>query len=137
MSLLNVHCNTFRLLCLISSILLIPSSHATSYQEYLSQIEAEAKGLASTLKTTQSKRVPTASSMATTPDIPTAKERLPLGLQQEAFEATLREDFVGTYAFYQKLSSKNKQRIFQLYQQDNRVSVIRERTLKLLSGAMP
>jgi hypothetical protein len=57
-----------------------------------------------------------------------------LGLQQEDFEKTLREKFVGTYVFYERLTAQNKTRIFTLYQQDNRVGMIREQTLRLLSG---
>lgn len=107
--------------CLLAAPL---GSQAATSDDYLRQIETAAKQQASTPITTRS---------APTPNID-ATERLPLGLQQEDFEKTLREKFVGTYVFYERLTAQNKTRIFTLYQRDNRVSMIREQTLRLLSG---
>ena len=115
----------------------LPLGYAGNYDDDLRAVETEAKGLATTLKTTNAKPLDSSPSRPATLDIVANEERLPLGLQSEAFEKTLREEFLGTYAFYQKLSAEDKQWVFQLYQQDNRISVIRQQTLQLLSGGNP
>jgi hypothetical protein len=122
------------LLCLGSGASFLPLGYAGNYDDDLHAIETEAKRLATTLKTTNAKSLDSSPSMPATLDIVANEERLPLGLQSDAFEKTLREEFLGTYAFYQKLSAQDKQWVFQLYQQDNRISVIRQQTLQLLSG---
>jgi hypothetical protein len=114
---------------LASGLLTVPlRGQAAAGDDYLLQIEAEAKQQAANPITTRA--VPT-------PDIDGAMERLPLGLQQDDFEKVLREKFSGTYVFYERLNPQNKGRIFTLYQQDNRVSMIREQTLRLLSENVP
>ncbi|MCP5424979.1 MAG: hypothetical protein H6970_07915 [Gammaproteobacteria bacterium] len=97
--------------------------------DYLQWIEAEAKRQATATPI---------DSEASSPTLPTETDRLPLGLQrQEDFEQALREHFAGTFAFYKRLSPAGKEQIFQAYQQDNRVSAIREQTLRLLAGDTP
>jgi len=108
---------------------LLPSGgQAAAGDEYLERIEAEAREMATTPITTRS---------ATAAEGLGATGRMPLGLQQEEFEITLRDEFVGTHVFYQRLSAQNKRRIFELYRRDNRVSAIRAETIKLLSGEDP
>jgi hypothetical protein len=110
---------------------LAPASQAAGdpAAEYLRWIEAEAKRQATTSLMNPD---------ATAPGLPADTDRLPLGLQRrEDFEKALREQFAGTYAFYQRLSSAGKEQIFQAYRQDNRVSAIREQTLQLLAGGSP
>jgi hypothetical protein len=125
------------LLCLGGSVQFPPLGYAGSYDDDLRVVETEAKRLATTLKTANAIPLDSSPSMPATLDIVTNEERLPLGLQPDAFEKTLREEFLGTYAFYQKLSAEDRQWVFQLYQQDNRISVIRQQTLQLLSGGKP
>jgi hypothetical protein len=103
-------------------------AQAAAGDDYLLQIEAEAKQQAANPITTRA--VPT-------PDIDRAIERLPLGLQQDDFEKVLHDKFSGTYVFYERLTPQNKGRIFTLYQQDNRVSTIRDQSLRLLSENVP
>ena len=123
------------LLCWISGMLFVPLGWATSYEDYLHQIEAEAKSLAATLQTKQALPTPAAALGSATPSMAIAKERLPLGMRQEQFEMALHDEFVGTYTFYQRLQPQDKRKIFQLYQQDNRVSIIREQILEALAGS--
>jgi hypothetical protein len=117
------------LICLGSSLALLPpGGRAATAEDYLHQIEADAKQLAATPITTQTTAVP---------GMLDATERLPLGLPQEGFEKTLHDQFVGTYVFYQRLTAESKAKVYESYKQDNRVSTIREQTLKLLSSGTP
>lgn len=117
--------------CLLAGLLLLPlhgHGQTTDGTNYLFQIEEEAKRRAATPLATETPSAPAALD---------STERLPLGLQPEAFEKALQEQFVGTYVFYQRLTPEGKRQIFEIYQRDNRVGTIREQTLKLLSGATP
>jgi hypothetical protein len=111
---------------LIGLLLLCPLGRAATDVDYLLQIEAAAKRQAAT---------PIINSTTPLPNIPADTDRLPSGLQtQEEFEKALREQFAGTYAFYQRLTAEGKKQIYTLYRQDNRVNAIREQTLQLLAG---
>jgi hypothetical protein len=103
------------------------SSRAVTLEEYLRQVETEAKRLAATPVMTKAATLPGTLDATT--------ERLPLGLLQSDFEKAMREQFVGTYVFYQRLNSEDKRKIYELYKQDNQVSTLREETLKLLSSS--
>jgi hypothetical protein len=112
-------------LYLVGCLVLLPwTSYAASIDDYLSRIEEEAKNQAT---------APVTSKSESNLSILNATERLPLGLPQEEFERVLQKQYIGTYLFYQRLTPENKRQIFKLYRQDNRVSTIREKTLKLLS----
>ncbi|NJN46024.1 MAG: hypothetical protein HC808_05560 [Candidatus Competibacteraceae bacterium] len=112
---------------LIGLFFLCAGGHtATDDAEYLRQIEAAAKRQAIT---------PITHSSTPTNRAPADDGRISAGLSsQEDFEKALRQQFAGTYAFYQRLSAKGKQQIYTSYQQDNRVSAIRAQTLQLLAG---
>lgn len=113
---------------LLSNLLNVPlQAQAAGGDDYLRQIEAEAKQQATLPITTRS---------LPTPSIEVS-DQLPLGLQQEEFEKVLRERFAGTYVFYERLTPQNKNRVFSFYKQDNRVGTIREQTLKLLTESVP
>lgn len=116
-----------RLLCLVGSLLtFLPSSGpAATADDYLREVESDAKRLATSPVTTENPVIL---------DTISSVERLPLGLQQGGFETTLREQFMGTYLFYQRLSTQNKRKVFEIYRKDNRVNSVRAQTLKLLSG---
>lgn len=96
--------------------------------EYLRQIETEAKQQAVNPATTRNGPIFSGTDTA---------ERLPLGLQQRDFEKVLQDRFPGTYVFFDRLNAQNKNRIYALYQQDNRVSTLRDQTLRLLSEGGP
>lgn len=77
-----------------------------------------------------------AQSSAITRPLPSSpnREQLPTGLLNPTeLGAVLARDFAGTFSFYEKLNSAQKQQVFQLYQRDNRVSAVREQTLRLQS----
>jgi hypothetical protein len=128
--LLRPFCAIARLVLLFCSLLFAPldGQTTTAYDDYLRQIEADAKRLAATPITTKD------ASVENTFD---TIERLPLGLQKEEFEKVLRDQFMGTYVFYQRLNPRDKRKIFNLYRQDNQASTIREQTLRLLSNKVP
>ncbi len=133
MLLRNNDLTAIRSLCLLVGMLSVTMCQASDYNNYLRQMETEAKRLAATLHTNEA----SSESAAVVPNSVTSgmastRERLPLGLQQDAFEAILRQEFLGTYTFYQKLSADDRLRVFKRYQQDNRISTIREETLDLL-----
>ena len=106
--------------------LLLLAGRAAGAEDYLRQLEVDAKRLATTPITTQ---------VGAEPGSPDATGRLPSGLQQDAFEQVLYDQFMSTYVFYQRLKPEDKAKVFASYQQDTRVDMIRELTLKLLSGA--
>lgn len=108
-------------------LVFVLSSQAGTLEDYLQQVETEAKRLAATPLITKE------ATLSGTLDAST--ERLPLGLSQSDFEKAMREQFVGTYVFYQRLNPEDKRKIYELYKQDNQVSTLREETLKLLSSS--
>lgn len=116
-----------RLLCLVvGSLLIIPSyGRAATADDHLREVESDAKRLATSPVTTEDTSILNTLGSA---------ERLPLGLQQGDFETTLRDQFMGTYLFYQRLNATSKRKVFEIYQKDNRVSSVRAQTLKLLSN---
>lgn len=118
-----------RLLCLMVSLWGGPVvGEAASVDEYLREVEEDAKRIATNPVTSEDGSITNSFGTA---------ERLPLGLEQEDFEKILREQFMGTYIFYQRLNAQNKQAIFEMYKKDNRASTVRTQTLKLLSGGNP
>ena len=121
------HCLSSSTGCLPRSLLplLLLAGQAAGAEDSLSQLEADAKRLATTPITTQATAEP--GSLDTT-------GRLPSGLQQDAFEQALHDQFMSTYLFYQRLKPEDKAKVFDSYQRDARVGMIRELTLKLLSG---
>ena len=65
--------------------------------------------------------------------VPSAPGRteLPAGLSREQFEAVLVH-YRGTYMLYEKLSESARVRVFDAYNQDNRIAEIRRRVVELL-----
>ncbi len=117
----------------LGSLLWVDVIQADSYETYLREIETQAKRQATMLPSDSAILAPGAASVSSSgSSLIGDVERLPLGLKQSAFERSLREEFIGTYNFYRKLSTENKLKVFQRYQQDNRISTIRDETLSLL-----
>ncbi len=106
--------------------LLLLAGQAAGAEDYLRQLEEEAKRLATTPITTQATAGPGSLD---------ATARLPSGLAQDTFEQALQNQFMSTYVFYQRLKPEDKAKVFAGYQQDTRIGMIRNLTLKLLSGA--
>lgn len=95
---------------------------------YLREIEEEAKRQATTLITS-----PVQSGPAPTDAAP---ERLASGLNQAAFERALREALPGTYAFYQRLDPASQQQVYASYQNDSRLAGISAQIVRLLDGKL-
>ncbi len=94
---------------------------------YLREIEAEVKRQATTLITVQAGPEPAAAADAET-------DRLAAGLDQPAFERTLREILPGTYTLYQQLDPNRKQQVYEAYRNDNRLAEVSERVIQLLDA---
>ena len=56
------------------------------------------------------------------------------GLDFEGFEEELDSNYSGSHSLYVKLSSSKRQRVYKSYKEDNRISAIREKIVKLLSS---
>ena len=56
------------------------------------------------------------------------------GLDFEGFEEELDSNYSGSHLLYVKLSSSKRQRVYKSYKEDNRISAIREKIVKLLSS---
>ncbi len=56
------------------------------------------------------------------------------GLDFEDFEEELDSNYSGSHFLYVKLSSSNRRRVYKSYKEDNRISAIREKIVKLLSS---
>jgi hypothetical protein len=56
------------------------------------------------------------------------------GLDFEGFEEDLGSNYSGSNFLYVKLSKRNRQRVYDSYKEDNRISVIREKIVRLLSS---
>lgn len=117
------------LIGLLGVLLVLADSYADSADDYLRNIEAEFEASAAMPIATEKPVAPTAA-----PGSLANRERLPLGLNEQTLEEVLRAEFGGTYAFYRRLNPQDKQRIFEFYLRDNRVSILRENILRLLGG---
>lgn len=99
--------------------------------DYLREIEEEAKRQATTLVIDQPQPAPTSVSAT---QAGSASERLATGLDFNAFEQALRDGLPGTYTSYQQLNSEQKRQIYAFYRNDNRLANISEQIMRLLSG---
>jgi hypothetical protein len=59
-------------------------------------------------------------------------DELPSDLDQAEFEASLRDQFYGTYVFYQTLPADGRQTVYNSYRVDPHIASIRAATLELL-----
>jgi len=62
----------------------------------------------------------------------TYREQLPVDLDFTGFEVALEESAFGTFVFYDRLTSDNKQKIYDGYRKDRSISAIGTDTLELL-----
>ena len=94
--------------------------------DYLREIEDEAKRQAAVLMTSQPQAAPAAAQSAV------ATEQLEAGLAPATFEQALRRSLPGTYTLYQQLDAKRKQQVYQAYQNNNQLASISELVAQLL-----
>lgn len=100
--------------------------------DFLREIEEEAKRQANLLITSQSPSTPTA---PTTPS-DAGDDRLAAGLDPAAFEQALRQRSPDVYSIYQQLDTSRKQQAYQAYQKDSQLTSISERVTQL-RGSKP
>jgi hypothetical protein len=97
---------------------------------YLREIEDEAKRQAAMLITSPPPATPTA---PTAPS--TAKtDRLAAGLDPAAFEQALRQSAPDVYTVYQQLDANRKRQVYQAYQNNSQITSISERVAQLRGG---
>lgn len=96
---------------------------------YLREIEEEAKRQAAMLITRPSQAAP-----ATTAQPDAKADRLESGLAPAAFEQALRRSLPGTYTLYQQLNAKQKQEIYKAYQDDSQLTNISARVAQQAGG---
>ena len=56
------------------------------------------------------------------------------GLDQTAFERALRETLPGTYTLYQQFDPDRRQQVYEVYQNDNRLTSISAQVARRVSG---
>jgi hypothetical protein len=109
---------------------LVPLAAASAADDYLSILEAEASD--------------TGSRSEAAPEVADQKHRkitalgnskaIESGLTFEAFEELLDSSYSGTHLLYVKLSGRNRKAVYRFYQEDNRISAVREEIVRLLSS---
>lgn len=129
MPLVDSRCSTTSRHLAIGLLLLAPL--LLGADDYLHEIEEEAKRQATTLVIDQPQPAPV--SVSTT-QAGGASEQLATGLDFKAFEQALRESLPGTYTSYQQLNSEQKRQIYDFYRNDNRLANISEQIARLLNG---
>lgn len=93
---------------------------------YLREIEDEARRQATTLITSPPKAPPSS---------PGARsDHLEAGLDPAAFEQALRQNLPGTFALYEQFDANRKQQVYQIYQNNNQLAHISEQVARLLGG---
>lgn len=112
------------------------ASLAQSNAEYLKTIESEASGLRIDKETAQP-----GSARADNPtrlfknefedDLGGARIDLTAGLTIEQFEHVLKNNYIGSYLFYKRLSDEKKQIIYQFYQGNPDPAQVRKKILQV------
>jgi hypothetical protein len=100
--------------------------------DFLREIEEEAKRQANMLITSQSQATP---AVPATPS-DARDDRLAAGLDPVAFEQALRQRAPDVYSIYQQLDASRKQQAYQAYQNDSQLTSISERVTQL-RGSKP
>lgn len=114
---------------LLGAALLAAPLPVAADDNYLREIEEEAKRQAATLTTGQPRPPPT-------PILPgPSAERLTTGLDRAGFEQALRAGLPKeAFASYQRLDPASQTRIYDSYRNDNRVASIAEQIARLSAG---
>jgi hypothetical protein len=98
----------------LSLFALPPATHAASY---LADLEAEAKST--------DVQVDKDREAAWSQKTQGISDNLPAGMDQEAFEQSLRDNYNGSFLFYEKLSLWNKKQVYNTYVETNDIHKIR------------
>jgi len=122
---------TFRAMVTGLVLCLCPGVAVYAADDYLNALEAEAddtgvvSGLVSSTSASQDKK---------TRHAPASKV-IESGLSFDEFEETLDTRYSGSNFLYIKLSRDERKGVYKLYQNDNRISSVREEIVRLLSSS--
>jgi len=116
----------------LSALLLLaaPPLLGADDNDYLREIEEEARRQATVLITSQ----PQSSTTAPTAPTDAKADRFEAGLNSAAFEQALRQNLPDAYTIYQQLDANRKQQVYQAYQNDNQFASISQRIAQLRGG---
>ncbi|PIE83095.1 MAG: hypothetical protein CSA09_03220 [Candidatus Contendobacter odensis] len=131
MSSAAVQTNTTRHRQLVSVTLIILPLLMGANDDFLFEIEEEAKRQATTLRIDTDDTVTTPVSTDTGEN--SASERLPSGLDQAAFEHAFSNLSPKVFSFYKKLDTNAKMQIYKHYKNDQRLSTISDQIVRLLT----
>jgi len=118
----------FFLLLLASTV---PLSHAASSGAYIDALNAEISGPPPEVGRAADKDKEGKGSLIGSGKHNISSE-LPSGLSPEDFEAELKGSFIGSFVFYNKLNSTDKEAVYNYYKQTNNIDDIRDRIKTLL-----
>ena len=103
---------------------------ACAADDYLSILEAEADNTGSAsdvtaeqVRLTRPEKTVTGSSRLVAP-----------GLSYAEFEAVLDSQYPGSHFLYVRLSQRDREKVYHAYQDDNRISSVRKKIVRLLSA---
>jgi len=105
--------------------------HAVSAaDDYLSILEEEANSTGNVANATVTESSPKAPVNTNVGE----NEVIAPGLSFEEFEAVLESQYSGSHYLYIRLSGRDRQKVYRSYQDDNRISSVREVIVRLLSA---
>jgi len=103
---------------------------APAADDYLSILEAEADSTGSA-STVSAAEVGPENHLSSNPG---STKFISPGLSFAEFETVLDEQYSGSHLLYIKLSQQDRQKVYRFYQNDNRISSVREEIVRLLSA---
>jgi hypothetical protein len=121
---------TFRAVTMGLVLCLCPGTAIYAADDYLSALEAEADDTGAVSEPVLS----TASSQEKKARHMPASKVIDTGLSFKEFEDILDTRYSGSNFLYVKLSSGKRKRVYKFYQNDNRISSVREEIVRLLSS---
>ena len=112
----------------MASFLVLASSPTWSADDYLSELDAEAKKVEVRKIDGESG----ASTVEAPPEIPIDDGVTRPGASRDAFESLLKKKYLGTFGFYKKLPERSRQEIFLEYQHGAPMTVVRKKIIDRL-----
>jgi hypothetical protein len=101
---------------------------AASSDAYIDALNAEISGPPSASANSQEEK-----NIVTLPRKQNLASDLSSGLSHQAFEAELKNSFLGSYIFYRKLNNTDKEAVYKYYQEAHNIDDIREKIKSLLT----
>ena len=112
------------------ALCMCPGTAVYAADDYLSALESEADDTGAVSRVS----VATAAGKAKKNRHAAANKVIDSGLSFEEFEAVLDTRYSGSNFLYVKLSGKKRKSVYRFYQNDNRISSVREEIVRLLSS---